>query len=402
MDEVNFADSDTNNNIYYQINDHCTSTANVAPMDYYESIDDQHIQLIDSSNNSSSSNNTSRSNPVNNPAQQDYDDIVIDTSLTSQSNELHEIDDENDHSVANSEENNNANKHKDILNDEDDYCCFDAGFTKEVFNSTKKFDDDCSSFANNSSLLNESKLLNKSSTARTLAATKPRPISKSTKKASPGDELLPPLPQAATSTSNLSVNAAGGAGGTGSGGDFDRNLNIRRSKRFVRQAPASSNLIIQEININSNQVTPSSSPNNPLLSKDQLAPTNSSCLSYLTKAMSTPSLLDKIKIESSIGADNGASTSGSNDKSNVLNSKINVKLNDDEAVVMFEDKNLLTQQHNLPVISTSSLNISKSNLNDLNTKTNPPNGKILKIYFFYYTADNLFPIINQNQLLLSF
>jgi hypothetical protein len=61
--------------------------------------------------------------------------------------------------------------------------------------------------------------------------------------------------------------------------DFDRSLNIRRSKRFVRQAPVappqSSQLTTHEIHLASPQPT------------------------QLQKAISTPSILDKLKLAAS-------------------------------------------------------------------------------------------------------
>lgn len=108
--------------------------------------------------------------------------------------------------------------------------------------------------------------------------------------------LLPPLPR-----HNILPQPIPVASLTNSQTDFDRNLKTRRSKRFNKP----SNLAIQEISICSNNSPSNSSSCSPV--------STSASVSCLQKAVSTPSIFDKIKNENK--AKNDEITTGLNSQS---------------------------------------------------------------------------------------
>lgn len=107
--------------------------------------------------------------------------------------------------------------------------------------------------------------------------------------------LLPPLPRHNILPQSIFV-----APLTNSQNDFDRNLNTRRSKRFNKP----NNLAIQEISICSNN-----SPSN----SSSCSPVSTSVSINLQKAVSTPSIFDKIKHENK--AKNSDANTGLNGQS---------------------------------------------------------------------------------------
>ena len=121
-------------------------------------------------------------------------------------------------------------------------------------------------------------------------------------------DLLPPLPSSSTSSSsstNLSKSSSLNNGSTQSNSsstsatDFDRNLHLRRSKRYGRQLQQPNNIIIQDININNNDTLISSGSSSEHTSPTTYnSPSPTIVISGLTKAISTPSILDKINNDS--------------------------------------------------------------------------------------------------------
>ena len=128
------------------------------------------------------------------------------------------------------------------------------------------------------------------------------------------NSLLPPLPNKtlpySVSLAPLSLQDSASlspskAANTASSSDFDRSLHLRRSKRYIKQSAPLSNLIAEELNASGifsasspfTMTQPSSSSlvfNRETSAKLSTNQTNSTNLS---KAMSTPSLIEKLTLE---------------------------------------------------------------------------------------------------------
>jgi hypothetical protein len=156
-------------------------------------------------------------------------------------------------------------------------------------------------------------------------------------------DLLPPLPSSSTTSSssstNLSKSSSLNNGSTQSnnsntsGTDFDRNLHLRRSKRYGRQLQQPNNIIIQDININNNDTNSSISSSEHSSPTTYNSPSPSIVISSLTKAISTPSILDKLN----------------NDSTNVKTST--VKINTSEDLISDNNNNNNNNQNNQNDIS---------------------------------------------------
>lgn len=116
-------------------------------------------------------------------------------------------------------------------------------------------------------------------------------------------DKLPPLPrtphtaqsqhhqqQQLLSTTPIEINQSSNNNTTNLPIEFDRSLNIRRSKRFVRQSAQTSQTIQQHVNGAGAILTTQEIPLSTSPSSQMTTITNS-----LQKAISTPSILDKLK-----------------------------------------------------------------------------------------------------------
>ena len=114
-------------------------------------------------------------------------------------------------------------------------------------------------------------------------------------------DKLPPLPrtphtakseqqhQQLLTTTPIDMQAASSSNTANLPIEFDRSLNIRRSKRFVRQSAQTAQAIQQHM-LTAQEIPLSTSP-----SQQAIMTTNS-----LQKAISTPSILDKLKSSTTI------------------------------------------------------------------------------------------------------
>jgi hypothetical protein len=315
-----------NEEIYCQINEN----------DHYENLDElsysDNIQKANKLNKTNENESTKASVEFNGDEETEGEEIEI-------------VDD-------NEDDTNNENDDDVTI---EDYSCFD---TKDLNTSSKKLDEE----TGNVLVLNDTKVSNSNNQSKPanhkkyssnklikiLPSTSASNVSninaqtesnllnndsasnQSISTSSSTSALLPPLPRtllthsvslapitvagnnnsAGTKASNTTISSSSLVNNT----DFDRNLHLRRSKRYIRQAP--NNLVVQEININSTSNHSSNyttSPSNQAVSalnsiKENAATSNfnpvniaslvSSTGSNLVKAVSTPSILDKIKIES--------------------------------------------------------------------------------------------------------
>lgn len=224
----------------------------------------------------------------------------------------------------------------------DDYSCFDTAYLKNVLNSTKRND----------------------------------PIEiLPTNKSQKSKDQLPPLPRMSQHQSSLVFSTSADATIASSlmtshsnnnniitTVDFDRNLNIRRSKRFVRQPVQP--VLTQEISLNNNSSTsPTTTMTTNQMTKELGISSNQS--PCLHKAISTPSILDKLKLTDNGGLKLLAQEDDATDK-------------DTQPLVLVEDKlNNQPQQNGLSLISSASLNTAdlgkSSSLNEKKQQSNNGN-----------------------------
>jgi hypothetical protein len=228
----------------------------------------------------------------------------------------------------------------------DDYSCFDTAYLKNVLNSTKRND--------------------------------PIEILPTNKSSQKSKDQLPPLPRMAQHQSSLVFSTSADATIASSlmtshsnnnnnitTVDFDRNLNIRRSKRFVRQPVQP--VLTQEISLNNNSSTspPTTTTTNQMTKELGISSNQSPCLH---KAISTPSILDKLKL-----TDNGGGLK-------LLAQEDDATDKDTQPLVLVEDKlNIQQSQQNggLSLISSASLNTAdlgkSSSLNEKKQQSNNGN-----------------------------
>ena len=190
-------------------------------------------------------------------------------------------------------ENDTSEDNEDIIEDDEvaieDYSCFQL-------NSTKKFDDDI-----NANLLNEtnrlSKTIDQQNNDKNVTRTNTKvtnliedPSTASTASFSTSTASLPPLPRQPTHHSSNSSNNSSIISPTT---DFDRSLHCRRSNRYLRQLTPN-NLVIQDININASSSSHVTSPStlNSIKENSTDSVNQNQTSSLLTKANSTPSLVE--------------------------------------------------------------------------------------------------------------
>ncbi len=171
-------------------------------------------------------------------------------------------------------------------------------------------------------------------------------------------DLLPPLPSSSISSSsstNLSKSSSLNNGSiqtnnsNSSGTDFDRNLHLRRSKRYGRQLQQPNSIVIQDININNNDTTSSGSSSEHTSPTTYNSPSPSIVISGLTKAISTPSILDKLN----------------NDSNNVKTTTVKVNASED----LINDKNNNIHYNLSNNNNNNNTNNNQNDLNDLGDDT---------------------------------